>query len=123
MTLWSITRVIWAIASLLVYVYNIELLQDSNTPVWSFLVLLLLFLVCEILPIVALLDYSYLSMVGLEQVEYLWVREAETSSQSMIIDPLLTPEEASSRAVRWEDEAAADPLLQTTTENSPLDMS
>jgi hypothetical protein len=69
MALWSLTRVIWGAATLVVYKYDIELLQDSNTPMWSFFVLLLLFVVCEILPIVALLDYSYLSIVGLELVE------------------------------------------------------
>ena len=69
MSLWTMTRVIWGIATLLVFKYDIELLQDSDTPVWSFVVLLLMFFVCEILPIVALLDYSYLSMIGIELVE------------------------------------------------------
>ena len=69
MSLWSITRLVWGIATLYVFVYNIELLQDSNTPFWSFVVLMLLFLACEIIPIVALLDYSYLNMFGFEQVE------------------------------------------------------
>lgn len=58
------TRIIWGIATLLVYIYNVELLQDSHTPVWSFVVLLLLFLVCEILPIIAMLDYSYTYIIG-----------------------------------------------------------
>ena len=66
MTLWSTTRIIWGIATLLVFIYNVELLQDSHTPVWSFIVLLLLFFVCEILPIIAMLDYSYTNMIGFE---------------------------------------------------------
>jgi len=67
MTLWSATRIIWGVATLLVFIYNVELLQDSHTPVWSFVVLLLLFFVCEILPIIAMLDYSYAHMLGMEQ--------------------------------------------------------
>jgi hypothetical protein len=75
-----LTRLIWGIATLLVFVYKIELLQDSNTPVWSFVVLLLMFFVCEIVPIIALLDYSYLPMVGLERVEIRWAGDEQSSS-------------------------------------------
>lgn len=64
--LWSVTRLVWGIATLLVFIYNIELLQDSNTPIWSFVVLLLLFLGCEVLPMIAMLDYSYMNiMIGI----------------------------------------------------------
>lgn len=113
MSLWSITRLIWGIATLYVFVYNIELLQDSNTPFWSFVVLMLLFFVCEIIPIVALLDYSYLNMLGFEQVEIVRRSSGEdnetitsqisssvvgvppvaaaASSSSYMIDPLFAP--------------------------------
>jgi hypothetical protein len=37
----------------------VELLQDTDTPLWSFVVLFVVFFVCEIVPIVILLDYSY----------------------------------------------------------------
>ena len=47
---------------------KIELLQDSNTPVWSFLVLFLLFFVCEIIPIITLLEDSYFAMIGLDRM-------------------------------------------------------
>lgn len=119
MTLWSFTRVIWGIATLLVFVYKIELLQDSNTPVWSFAVLLLMFFVCEILPIIALLDYSYLSLVGLERVEIRW-EEGEEEEGSLItqetpslpttIEPI-TAATSPVRSVRWQDDALVDPLL------------
>lgn len=66
MALWSLTRIAWGVATLLVFIYNIELLQDSNTPLWSFVVLLLLFFGCEIVPIIAMLDYSYMTMIGFE---------------------------------------------------------
>ena len=56
---WSFTRVIWGVATLLVYIYNVELLQDTKTPLWSFVILFVIFVVCEIVPIVILLDYSY----------------------------------------------------------------
>jgi Protein of unknown function (DUF1084) len=67
MTLWSLTRIIWGVATLCVYLFNIELLQDSNTPFWSFVVLLLLLFVCEIVPIIATLDYSYMNMIGMTE--------------------------------------------------------
>ena len=85
MSLWTITRIIWGIATLLVFKYDIELLQDSDTPVWSFVVLLLLFFVCEILPIIALLDYSYLSMIGIELVE---IRSTESHAHAGV-SPIL----------------------------------
>jgi hypothetical protein len=64
MALWSVTRITWGVATLLVFLFNIELLQDSDTPFWSFVVLLLLFFVCEIVPIIAMLDYSYMNMIS-----------------------------------------------------------
>lgn len=110
MSLWTVTRVVWGVATLLVFIHNIELLQDSNTPVWSFVVLLLLFVVCEILPIIALLDYSYLNMVGLEQVEVRWVED--DNSQPILMDPLLPSDRVPPppRVVRWEDQVTDSPL-------------
>ena len=113
MTLWSLTRVIWGIATLLVFVYNIELLQDSDTPVWSFAVLLLMFIVCEILPIIALLDYSYLSLVGLERVEIRWEEEDEGSLITTTNNPSSASAASPARSVRWRDEILTDPLLPT----------
>jgi len=66
MAVWSLTRIIWGIAMLLVYIYDVELLQDSNTPIWSFMLLFLLFVICEIFPIFAMLDYSFMNIVGFE---------------------------------------------------------
>ena len=68
MVLWSMTRILSGIATLLVFLWNIELLQDSHTPVGSFAVVFLLFFVCEIIPIIALLDNSYFAMLGLEPI-------------------------------------------------------
>ena len=68
MVLWSMTRILWGVATLMVFLWNIELLQDSNTPVWSFLVLFLLFFVCEIIPIIAVLENSYFAMIGLDRM-------------------------------------------------------
>jgi hypothetical protein len=106
-------------------VYKIELLQDSNTPFWSFVVLVLLFFVCEILPIVALLDYSYLNMVGLERVEIRWASsedEMALSSQAtpdpLFASHLMGSVNSPSRSIRWRDEVDADPLLPRQTENN-----
>ena len=125
MTLWSFTRFIWGVATLLVFIYKIELLQDSNTPFWSFVVLLLLFFVCEILPIVALLDYSYLPMVGIEQVEIRWAEDetSQASARSTLVDPLfantIVQSASPARSVRWRDEIV-DPLLPAQTSDTTI---
>lgn len=66
MALWTFSRIVWGIFMLLVFIYNVELLQDSETPGWSFLILLILFVVCEIFPLIALLDFSYGNIMGFE---------------------------------------------------------
>lgn len=65
MLLWSLSRIAWGIEMLVVYIYNIELLEDSSSP-WSFLVLFLMFVVFEILPIFALLDHALQNMINFE---------------------------------------------------------
>eukprot|EP00934_Nitzschia_sp_Nitz4_P007728 Nitzschia sp. Nitz4//scaffold16_size188269//184626//185433//NITZ4_001822-RA/size188269-snap-gene-0.152-mRNA-1//-1//CDS//3329538610//7718//frame0 len=112
MTLWSFTRVIWGVATMLVYVYKIELLQDSDTPTWSFLVLLVLFFVCEILPIVFLLDYSFLALVGLESAEIRWEDQDEIPQEAESISTAVSTEIDTNRAVTWQEDTLVDPLLQ-----------
>lgn len=89
MTLWSVTRVIWGVATLCVFLFNIELLQDSNTPFWSFVVLLLLFFVCEIVPIIAMLDYSYMNMIGMTEASdtFEWMHDHILTSPLLIQIP------------------------------------
>jgi hypothetical protein len=67
---------------------------------------LCLFFVCEIMPIIVLLDYSYFNLTGLEQVEIRWAEEEDHSApQPVMMDPLLTSETVPpTRAVRWFDE-------------------
>ena len=84
--LWSMTRLGWGVATLLVFVYKIELLQDSHTPFWSFLVLFLLLFVCEIVPIIATLDYSYMNMIGLDR-QHLVGDTIEWFPDQDLIDP------------------------------------
>ena len=80
------------------------------------MVLVLLFFVCEILPIIALLDYSYLNLVGLERVEIRPAEEETVSSQTLsVIDPPPPePEETgTNRSVRFQDEAN-EPLIPSS---------
>ncbi|GFH50203.1 hypothetical protein CTEN210_06679 [Chaetoceros tenuissimus] len=63
LAMWTASRLSWAIVMLVVYIKGIDLLHYSS------LLMAFLFIVCEILPIVAMLDYSYLHMVGLERNE------------------------------------------------------
>mmetsp|Transcript_1935 Transcript_1935/g.2860 ORF Transcript_1935/g.2860 Transcript_1935/m.2860 type:complete len:356 (-) Transcript_1935:354-1421(-) len=55
MMLWTLARVVWAVAFLVVYFNNIELLEDSDTPWWSF-ILIVLYLACEVVPIYFMLQ-------------------------------------------------------------------
>jgi len=64
--LWSTSRILWAFAMLTVFIWDIELLQDSDSPIWTPIVLFLLLFVCEILPILAMLDYSYINIIDFE---------------------------------------------------------
>jgi len=66
MSMWSITRLVWGVSTGIVFLKNIELLDDSKTPFQSSLCLLLLFVGCEIMPILALLDHSYSHMLKFE---------------------------------------------------------
>ena len=121
MALWSMTRVIWGVATLLVFVYHVELFQDSDTPIWSFIVLLLMFFVCEIVPIVSLLDYSYISMATLDCAPT--VRNDEPGEETSIsINSGLSERVASvgsspARSVRWQDDELTEPLLETQNED------
>lgn len=60
MALWTLSRVLWAIVMLIVYVRGIELLHFSSS------LLLFLFVFCEIVPIIVMLDYSYVPMIGFD---------------------------------------------------------
>ncbi|KAI2499624.1 hypothetical protein MHU86_14859 [Fragilaria crotonensis] len=96
MTLWSVTRIIWGVATLCVFLFNIELLQDSNTPFWSFVVLLLLFFVCEIVPIIAMLDYSYMNMIGMTEANdtFEWMHDHILTSPLLVEFPSDQPLES-----------------------------
>eukprot|EP00551_Chaetoceros_affinis_P004953 CAMPEP_0203669994 /NCGR_PEP_ID=MMETSP0090-20130426/6206_1 /ASSEMBLY_ACC=CAM_ASM_001088 /TAXON_ID=426623 /ORGANISM="Chaetoceros affinis, Strain CCMP159" /LENGTH=347 /DNA_ID=CAMNT_0050534763 /DNA_START=101 /DNA_END=1144 /DNA_ORIENTATION=+ len=65
--IWSTSRLIWAIANITVFTYGIELLHDSDDPILSALVLFSLLLLCEILPMMIMLDYSYIQIVSFDR--------------------------------------------------------
>jgi hypothetical protein len=96
----------WGIATLLVFRYNIELLQDSHTPFWSFVVLLLLIFGCEIIPIFALLDYSYMNMIGFDERH--WRDEATIQPMDLLLLASRVPHTESQNMIptriRWHDE-------------------
>ena len=45
------------------FTYGIELLHDTNNPILSALLLFFILLLCEILPMMIMLDYSYIHMI------------------------------------------------------------
>lgn len=56
MLFWSLSRVVWGISMLLVWIHDIDLLTSQGG--WSPLILFVLLLFCEIVPIIALMDYN-----------------------------------------------------------------
>ncbi|KAK1740601.1 hypothetical protein QTG54_008696 [Skeletonema marinoi] len=55
MLFWSLSRIVWGVAMLLAWIHDIDLLTSQGG--WS-LVLFVLLLFCEIVPIIALMDYN-----------------------------------------------------------------
>ena len=62
MALWSVSRIIWGISTLTLYFRNVDLLRPTQAGMWSPLVLFILFVLCEIAPIVVLVDYSFVTI-------------------------------------------------------------
>lgn len=65
---WSVTRLLWGLGMIYVFIENIELLQDSQAPFLSATALLLMLVACEIGPLFILLDYFYSDNADLENV-------------------------------------------------------
>jgi hypothetical protein len=63
LALWTVSRILWALIMLVVYVKGIELLHFSSV------LLGFSFVACEIVPIVVMLDYSYMQIIGFERDE------------------------------------------------------
>ena len=62
MALWSISRMLWGISTLTLYYRNVDLLRPTTSGTWSPLILFILFVVCEIAPIIVLMDYSFMTI-------------------------------------------------------------
>ena len=62
MAFWSVSRIIWGISTLTLYFRNVDLLRPTQSGMWSPLVLFVLFVLCEIAPIVVLVDYSFVTI-------------------------------------------------------------
>jgi len=58
-----VSRILWALIMLVVYVKGIELLHFSSV------LLGFSFVACEIVPIAVMLDYSYMQIIGFERDE------------------------------------------------------
>ena len=56
MLFWSLTRIVWGISMLFVWTHDIDLLTSRDG--WSPIILFVLLLICEIFPIIALMDYN-----------------------------------------------------------------
>jgi hypothetical protein len=62
MAFWSVSRIIWGISTLTLYFRNVDLLRPTQAGLWSPLVLFILFVSCEIAPLIVLMDYSFMTI-------------------------------------------------------------
>lgn len=60
-TYWSVSRIIWGLSTLTLYIHDVDLLRPSSGW-WSPMILLLLLVACEISPIIVLMDYSFMTI-------------------------------------------------------------
>ena len=60
LALWSVTRIIWGVSTLTIYIHDIDLLRSSSGR--SAIILFFLLCCCEIAPIIVLMDYSFLTI-------------------------------------------------------------
>ena len=67
---WSISRIIWGLSSLTLYTHDVDLLRPSSGW-WSPVLLLLLWIACEISPIIVLMDYSFMTIFEFADVSSL----------------------------------------------------
>ncbi len=65
MLLWSLSRMIWGTAMLVIYIKDVDILSTKSglEP----LILFLLFIMCEIAPIIVLMDYSFMTIFEFER--------------------------------------------------------
>ena len=136
MMLWTIARIAWAISFLVVYIKNIEasariwhdmifvsaanamfycffwqLLDDSDTPWWSF-ILLSLYILCEVVPIYYMLKSSVRYIVRLDSNQKAGMEdEALLSSSSTQYRP---PSELGPSREYFFNGSEENPLVATT---------
>mmetsp|Transcript_21825 Transcript_21825/g.44740 ORF Transcript_21825/g.44740 Transcript_21825/m.44740 type:complete len:149 (+) Transcript_21825:932-1378(+) len=65
MLFWSLTRIIWGVAMLVIYIKDVDLLSTKSG--WEPFVLFLLLILCEIAPIIVLMDYSFMTIFEFER--------------------------------------------------------
>ena len=58
---WSVGRIVWGVAMLFIYRHDVDLLRPTGSG-WSPIVLFLLLVLCEIAPIIVLMDYSFMTI-------------------------------------------------------------
>lgn len=63
---WTCTRIIWGISFLVIYVQDIDLLRPKAAG-RSPLALFVLLVLCEVAPMIGLLDYSFMTIFDFER--------------------------------------------------------
>ena len=58
---WSVGRIVWGVSMLFIYRHDVDLLRPTGNG-WSPIVLFLLLVLCEIAPIIVLMDYSFMTI-------------------------------------------------------------
>lgn len=115
-TFWSVARILWGIAMLFIYMWKVELLQsttENGDTNYSFILLLFLFVICEIIPILTMLDYSYLTIIHFES-------KANNTSNNNTNNVLFrNNSEAATAGIVGGGRVLREPLLNTQPGASP----
>ena len=61
MAFWSVSRIIWGASQLIAYIHDVDLLRPEQAS-WSPIIFFLLLVLCEIVPIIVLMDYSFMTI-------------------------------------------------------------
>ena len=119
MGLWTLARLAWAISFLVVYINNIELLEDSDTPWWSF-ILLSLYLLCEVVPIYYMLKISFKHVVNLDDNTK---KRHPISVHGDLSSSQYEPPSAERENQYYFDSSADNPLIDRSSVGSDIDIS
>ncbi|KAL3796967.1 hypothetical protein HJC23_000720 [Cyclotella cryptica] len=97
MLFWSLTRIVWGISMLVIYIRDVDLLRPSEGG-WAPIFFLLLLILCEIAPVIILMDYSFVTVFEFDSAATRAMPSLQHSSSRLEIDQVVGDEASMSTA-------------------------